>query len=98
MTMIIRWLVIFYIAVFLVMVGFAAGEDDLSDFYNDLVTDLVPFLSLFGESMTKQYLSESISWCDYLIFAMGPIDVLTTIIFVIRLCGYSWLKAFIGRS
>ncbi|KXH66051.1 hypothetical protein CSAL01_07560 [Colletotrichum salicis] len=95
--MILRWLSISAAAT-LVMVGTAAGEDDLSDFYNDLVTDLAPFLSLFGESMTKQYLSESTTWFDYLIFAMGPIGILTTIISVIRLCGYSWLEAFIGRS
>lgn len=48
--------------------------------------------------MTKQYLSESTTWCDYIIFAMGPIGILTIVISVIRVCGYSWLKAFVGRS
>ncbi|KAG7054800.1 ankyrin repeat domain-containing protein 28 [Colletotrichum scovillei] len=96
--MIIRCLLLVYAAVFLIMADIAAAKDDFSDFYNDLVIDLGPFLSLFGESMTKQYLSESTTWCDYLIFAMGPIGILTTVISVIRCCGYSWLKAFVGRS
>ncbi|TDZ18907.1 hypothetical protein Cob_v008195 [Colletotrichum orbiculare MAFF 240422] len=74
------------------------GNDNLSDLYNNLVTDMGPFLSLFGESMTKQYLSESTTWCDYGIFAMGPIGILTTVVSKIRVCGYSWLKAFVGRS
>ncbi|KAK2773615.1 hypothetical protein CKAH01_13533 [Colletotrichum kahawae] len=73
-------------------------DDNLFDFYNDLVTDLGPFLAPFGESMTKQYLSESISLIDYFIFAMGPIGIITTLVSVIRLCGYTSLKAFIGRS
>lgn len=96
--MIIRYLLLVYAAAFLIMAGIAAGKDDLSDFYNDLVTDLGPFLSLFGESMTKQYLSESTTWCDYLIFTMGPIGILTTIISIIRCYSYLWLKAFVGRS
>jgi hypothetical protein len=37
----------------------ADGWDDFSD---NLATDLAPFLSLFGEQVTKQYLSESINF------------------------------------
>ncbi|RYP61522.1 hypothetical protein DL771_010109 [Monosporascus sp. 5C6A] len=80
-------------------VGFAdASADDLSDFSNNLATDIGPLLVLFGESMTKQYLSESTSFLDYFIFAMAPIGVITAVVSTIRVCGHSSLRAFIGRS
>ncbi|KAG8677677.1 hypothetical protein FPOAC2_03809 [Fusarium poae] len=75
-----------------------AVADDLSDFSNDLATDVGPLLVLFGESMTRQYLSESTSFLDYFIFAMAPIGIITAIISAIRVCGHSTLRAFIGRS
>ncbi|KAH7136361.1 hypothetical protein EDB81DRAFT_725201, partial [Dactylonectria macrodidyma] len=74
------------------------NADDLSDFSNNLATDLGPLLVLFGESMTRQYLSESTSFLDYFIFAMAPIGILTAVISTIRVCGHSSLRAFIGRS
>ena len=74
------------------------ADDDLTDFSNNLATDLGPLLVLFGDSMTKQYLSESTSFLDYFIFAMAPIGVLTAIVSTIRVCGHSSLRAFIGRS
>lgn len=75
-----------------------AGDDDLADFSNNLATDIGPLLALFGDAMTRQYLSESITFLDYLIFALGPIGILTAIVSVARLCGHSTLRAFIGRS
>jgi hypothetical protein len=75
-----------------------ASADDLSDFSNNLATDIGPLLVLFGESMTKQYLSESTSFLDYFIFAMAPIGILTAVVSTIRVCGHSSLRAFIGRS
>ncbi|KAF2855895.1 hypothetical protein T440DRAFT_414789, partial [Plenodomus tracheiphilus IPT5] len=72
--------------------------DSLSDFSNNLATDIGPLLVLFGESMTRQYLSESTSFLDYFIFAMAPIGILTAIVSAIRVCGHSSLRAFIGRS
>ncbi|KAH6984419.1 hypothetical protein BKA56DRAFT_462149, partial [Ilyonectria sp. MPI-CAGE-AT-0026] len=85
----------------LVLFAFAfvgAKADDLADFSNNLFTDLGPLLALFGDSMTKQYLSESTSSLDYVIFAMAPVGIMTAIISVIRVCGHSALRAFIGRS
>ncbi|KAJ3464998.1 hypothetical protein MRS44_005656 [Fusarium solani] len=79
--------------------GARADDDDgLSDFSNDLATDLAPLLVLFGDAMTKQYLSESTYFLDYLIFAMGPIGILTAMVSTIRVCGHSSLRAFIGKS
>ncbi|KAJ4176915.1 hypothetical protein NW767_015279 [Fusarium falciforme] len=74
------------------------AADDLSDFSNNLATDIGPLLVLFGESMTRQYLSESTSFLDYFIFAMAPIGILTAVVSAIRVCGRSSLRAFIGRS
>ncbi|KAF4844936.1 Ankyrin-2 [Colletotrichum siamense] len=74
------------------------ADDALSDFTNDLFTDLGPLLALFGEQMTKQYISESTTFYDYFIFGMGPIGIITTIVSTIRLCGPTSLRAFIGRS
>lgn len=61
-------------------------------------SDLGPLLALFGEQMTKQYISESTTYYDYFIFGMGPIGVITTIVSTIRLCRPASLRAFIGRS
>lgn len=73
----------------------AGGWDDFS---NNLATDLAPFLSLFGEQITKQYLSESVSTVDYFIFAMAPMGILTGLVSAIRVCGTPSLRAFIGRA
>lgn len=72
-----------------------AGWDD---FANNLATDLAPFLSLFGEQITKQYLSESTTPLDYFIFAMAPMGILTAVVSAIRVCGSPSLRAFIGRA
>jgi hypothetical protein len=48
--------------------------------------------------MTKQFLSESISYLDYIIFAVAPIGIITTVVSTIRLSGSTALRAFIGRS
>lgn len=88
-----HWL---FIVCALAFVG--AGADNLSDFSNNLFTDIGPLLVLFGESMTTQYLSESTSFLDYFIFAMAPIGILTAVVSAIRVCGHSSLRAFVGRS
>lgn len=73
----------------------ATGWDDFS---NNLATDLAPFLALFGEQITKQYLSESVTFLDYFIFAMAPMGILTALVSAIRVCGSPSLRAFIGRA
>jgi hypothetical protein len=71
---------------------------DIGDFSNNLASDLGPLLSLFGDSMTKQFLGESMTYLDYIIFAVAPIGIITTLVSTIRLCGSTALRAFIGRS
>ncbi|KAL6692770.1 hypothetical protein J3F84DRAFT_401849 [Trichoderma pleuroticola] len=72
--------------------------EGLSDISNNLASDLGPLLSLFGDQITRQYLSESIGFLDYFIFAMAPLGIIATITAVIRVCGSSSLRAFIGRA
>ncbi|GJN86176.1 hypothetical protein PLIIFM63780_009755, partial [Purpureocillium lilacinum] len=72
------WLLL--LGLVLASVPAVAGDDDLADFSNNLATDIGPLLALFGDAMTRQYLSESITFLDYLIFALGPIGILTAIV------------------
>ncbi|KAF1364114.1 hypothetical protein EJ07DRAFT_100393 [Lizonia empirigonia] len=92
------WVALLWLAV----IAEAGGLDDFS---NNLATDLGlsagapgPLLSLFGDAITKQYLSESTSFEDYLIFALAPIGLVTAVVSVIRVCGGKWLRSFIGRA
>lgn len=82
----------------LVVIPAVRAADSWDDFSSNLATDLAPFLSLFGEQITKQYLSESITLLDYFIFAMVPMGILTAVVSVIRVCGSPSLRAFIGRA
>ncbi|KAJ5641883.1 hypothetical protein N7490_005883 [Penicillium lividum] len=71
----------FFVILFTLPLVSGGGWDDFS---NNLATDLAPFLSLFGEEITKQYLSESITVTDYFIFAMAPMGILTAVVSAIR--------------
>ncbi|KAF3255599.1 hypothetical protein TWF128_005590 [Orbilia oligospora] len=73
----------------------ASGWDE---FANNFATDIAPIVVLFGEQVTKQFLSESTSVLDHIIFAVAPLGVLTAVVSVIRVCGSSSLKAFVGRA
>ncbi|KAL4986628.1 hypothetical protein BDW68DRAFT_162964 [Aspergillus falconensis] len=84
---------------FLLLIGIpAVAAQGWDDFSNNLATDLAPFLSLFGEQVTKQYLSESTTFLDYFIFAMAPMGIITALVSMIRVCGSPALRAFIGRA
>jgi hypothetical protein len=80
------------------LVATAVAASSWDDFANNLATDLTPILQLFGEQVTKQYLAESISILDCIIFAIGPLGILTAIVSAIRICGDTILKAFVGRG
>lgn len=64
----------------------------------NLLSDIAPLIALFGEQVTKQFLSESMGWADNILFAMAPLGIITAIISTIRVGGPSWLKAIVGRS
>ncbi|KAG0135860.1 hypothetical protein HOY82DRAFT_115539 [Tuber indicum] len=68
------------------------------DFSNNLFSDLAPLLALFGEQVAKQFLSQSLSWLEDVIFAMAPLGIVTAIVSAIRVGGPGWLKAVVGRA
>jgi hypothetical protein len=68
------------------------------DFSNNLATDLAPLVALFGESATKQYLSECLTVEDIIIFAVAPLGIITAVVSAIRVCGTPSLRAFVGRA
>jgi hypothetical protein len=75
--------------------GQGFGGDEFS---NNLFSDLAPLLTLFGEQVTKQFLSMSMGWLDDVLLAMGPLGIMTVIVSAIRVGGVKFLKAFVGRS
>lgn len=75
----------------------AAAEDD-AEFAFNLFSDVAPILALFGEQFARQFLSESLTWLDHLIFAMVPLGIITAVTGAIRVQGPHIAKAFIGRA
>ncbi|KNG50971.1 2-oxoisovalerate dehydrogenase subunit mitochondrial precursor [Stemphylium lycopersici] len=73
--------------------GFVGDE-----FSNNLFSDLAPLLTLFGEQVTKQFLSMSLGWADNILLAIGPLGIITTIVSAIRIGNVRVLKALIGRA
>ncbi|KAE8412637.1 hypothetical protein BDV36DRAFT_300681 [Aspergillus pseudocaelatus] len=82
----------------LFMVAVPVNADGWDDFTNNLATGLAPLVSLFGEQTTKQFLSESISFLDNIIFAMAPLGILTAVVSVTRVLGSTSMRAFVGRA
>lgn len=85
------------------MVAFAARipsvlADAGDDFSNNLLSDLAPILALFGENVANQYMSHSTSWIEDLIFAIGPLGIITATSGAIRVGSPSYLQAIIGRA
>jgi hypothetical protein len=75
-----------------------SSAEQWSDFADNFATDLAPLITLFGEQVTKQFLSESVGLLDNIIFGLGPLGVLTAVVSAIRLYGRASLKSFIGRA
>ncbi|KAG0643607.1 hypothetical protein HOY80DRAFT_343704 [Tuber brumale] len=71
---------------------------DGADFSNNLFSDLAPVLALFGEQVSKQFLSQSLTWLEDVIFAMAPLGIITAIVSAVRVGGPGWLKAVVGRA
>ncbi|KAF8851447.1 ankyrin [Acephala macrosclerotiorum] len=67
-------------------------------FTNNFATNLAPIIALFGEQVTKQFLSESTSFLDSVIFGVAPLGILTAVVSVIRVYGNASLRSFIGRA
>ncbi|KAF5579669.1 2-oxoisovalerate dehydrogenase subunit mitochondrial precursor [Fusarium pseudocircinatum] len=74
------------------------SEFEGDDFSNNLFSDLAPLLTLFGEQVTKQFLSMSMGWADNILLAMGPLGVITIVVSAIRVGGDKRLRALIGSQ
>lgn len=74
-----------------------SSDFDGDDFSNNLFSDLAPLLTLFGEQVTKQFLSLSMGWADHILLAMGPLGIITIVVSAIRVSGPNNLKAIVGR-
>lgn len=78
---------------------YLAPESDSGDAFTfNLLSDLGPLLSLFGEQFAKQFMSESFGWSDHILFAMAPLGIITAMVGAIRVSGPRWLNAVIGRA
>ncbi|RYP48107.1 hypothetical protein DL768_005960 [Monosporascus sp. mg162] len=75
-----------------------ATPAEWNQFANNFATDLAPIIALFGEQVTKQFLSESTSFLDNIIFGVAPLGIITAVVSVIRVYGNASLKSFIGRA
>ncbi|KAF3936557.1 hypothetical protein ABW19_dt0202897 [Dactylella cylindrospora] len=83
---------------FILLWATPAGALEWDEFTSNFATDLAPLITLFGEQVTKQFLSESLSIWDNVIFAMAPLGLLTAVVSAIRVCGSASMRAFIGRA
>ncbi|RPA81717.1 ankyrin [Ascobolus immersus RN42] len=83
---------------FFARIPFVYAAEFGDDATNDLFSDFGPLLSLFGEQVAKQFLATSTTWEDNILFALGPLGIVTAIVSAIRIGGPPWLRALIGRS
>lgn len=76
----------------------ASGYEAVGDFTQNLFTDLSPLLQLFGEDVSKQFLSQSIDVGDDILLAMAPVGIVTIMIGAIRVAGSSRLRTIFGKA
>ncbi|OBS27877.1 hypothetical protein FPOA_01819 [Fusarium poae] len=76
----------------------ADDEKDNTDFLLNVFSDIGPILALFGEQFARQFLSETFTWEDHIIFACIPLGIITAIAGAIRVQGGGLFKAVIGRA
>lgn len=74
-----------------------AATVDTSNFENNAFSDFAPLLTLFGDEITKQFLSTSMGWADNILLGTAPIGIMTVIICAIRIGGNRFLNSLIGR-
>ncbi|KAK4200001.1 hypothetical protein QBC40DRAFT_340172 [Triangularia verruculosa] len=78
--------------------GLVVTANTAEDFTNNIISDLGPLLSLFGERVTNQFMTGSMGWADNIILAMAPLGIITIIVASIRVAGPLWMKSIIGRG
>jgi hypothetical protein len=71
---------------------------DNQNFANNAFSDFAPLLTLFGDEITKQFLSTSMGWADDVLLGIAPIGIMSIIVSAIRISGNRLLKSLIGRE
>ncbi|KAL8788275.1 MAG: hypothetical protein Q9195_007372 [Heterodermia aff. obscurata] len=71
---------------------------DPQNFANNAFTNLAPLLTLFGDELTKQFLSTTFGWMDIILLGIAPIGIPTVIVCAIRVGGNGFLKSIVGRD
>lgn len=74
-----------------------ADPSDWSDLIVSLSQAFGPLISLFGDQLTKQFLSLSVGWADNILLATGPVGIITILVCAIRIGGHRPFKTIIGR-
>ncbi|UPK91330.1 hypothetical protein LCI18_002265 [Fusarium solani-melongenae] len=87
----------YLIILLVVLAGYAHGFD-FADFVNDFHSDLAPLLTLFGEKVTMQYISQAMRPLDCIALALAPLGIITIMVSAIRAGGPTVLKAIVGRA
>lgn len=75
-----------------------ANASAVDNILSNLGSDLAPLLALFGERVTIQYLSESLTRIDNFIFALAPLGIITAVVSAIRVAGGPKLRSLVGRA
>jgi len=61
----------------------------LQNFANNAFTKFALLLTLFGDELTKQFLSTSICWMDSILLGIASLGIITIIVSAIRIGGNS---------
>ncbi|KAI1640574.1 hypothetical protein F4809DRAFT_396532 [Biscogniauxia mediterranea] len=85
-------------AILLLSTAGVLAADDENDFFLNVFSDVGPILALFGDQFAQQFLSESFTIFDHIIFSCVPLGIVTAIVGAIRVQGPKIAKAFIGRA
>ena len=67
-------------------------------FTGSLLSNLAPLLILFGEAISKQFLSQARSLADSIVFATVPVGLLSAVVSAIRIGGSKLARTIIGRD
>ena len=89
-----------FLSIILVSIHIAPtlASDNGDSMANNLLADLAPIVALFGEQVTKQYLSQSFTMLDCIVFALCPIGIITAVVSAIRVAAPNIWKSVIGRA
>ncbi|KAH8600159.1 hypothetical protein B0O99DRAFT_590550 [Bisporella sp. PMI_857] len=80
------------------LVTSASPVVDTQYFANNAFSNFAPLLTLFGDEITKQFLSTSMGWADSILLGVAPIGIMTVVVCAIRIGGNQFMKSFIGRA